>query len=95
MIECRKSMVQEYQCQVVHNGIAFDACLSKELFFLWDQGITTTGCCCGKHSNDPIGFGFIGVIPEDIQKMKELGYVVRLNPMRPEDDDSFYPKTKL
>lgn len=95
-MECRKSLAQEYQCQVSHNNISFDACLAKELFSLWDLGIETTGCCCGKHQNSGKNQkSYIGVGFKYIYKMKQLGYKVRYNPMRPGDEDSFIPKTKF
>jgi hypothetical protein len=56
------------------------------------MGIKTTGCCCG-HGN--INMAYIGVRFEDIDKMKELGYKVYFNHHRPNDEDSFIPKTKL
>lgn len=101
-IPCRKSKVQCYECQVSrkipfeeNKRISFDACLSRELFYLWDKGIETTGSCCGKHVNLKKGMAYIGVIKEDIPKMKELGYKVAFNHIRPNDEDSFIPKTKL
>ena len=92
-IPCRKSKVQEYECQVSSGGISFDACLAKELFYLWDNGIETTGCCCGRHSNCHKSMAYIGVKFKHIDKMKSWGYRVAVNPMRPNDEDSFIPKT--
>lgn len=69
-------------------SICIDKCISKEVQDLWAKGITTTGCCCG-HNKVP---GFIGVVFEDIQKMKDLGYKVHENKCRPGDEDSFQPK---
>jgi len=94
-MECRGSGGQTYECEVVHKGISFDACLAKELFYLWDRGITTTGSCCGKHANVKEGMSFIGVIEKDIPKMKTLGYVVRENEMDKSREDGFIPKTIL
>jgi len=68
--------------------ICVDSCLKEEIEYLWSIGITTTGCCCGHGKLEP----FIGVVPQDIQKMKELGYIVRKNECRTNDEDSFYPK---
>jgi hypothetical protein len=65
-----------------------DVCISEEIKSLWDRGITTTGCCCGHNKIE----GFIGVIDEDIPRMKELGYEVHFNKCRPDDEDSFIPK---
>lgn len=96
--KCRKSEPQEYNCQVCAKPffskdkfICFDKCLVDELFELWHIGIVTTGCCCGHREQKP----YIGVIKEDIWIMKELGYKVAYNPMRPKDEDSFIPKTNL
>lgn len=90
MIPCRMSTVQEYQCQVVAGGKAVDACLAKELFYLWDVGIVTTGCCCGKHYNSPKHSAFISVFPEFVPKMMALGYVCTGHAK-----DHFVPKTKV
>jgi hypothetical protein len=72
--------------------VAIDKCLIKEIIDLWEQGIKTTGCCCGHGQSDK---AFIGVDFEHIGKMKALGYEVRINPLRPNDEDSFVPKTQL
>lgn len=69
--------------------INIDPCLFFEIKTLWNRGIVTTGCCCGHN----IGFAYIGVEEEFIPKMKELGYEVQYNPMRPNDEDSFKPKS--
>jgi hypothetical protein len=68
-------------------------CLARELFYLWDLGIITTGCCCGHHEGENGENSYIGVLEKFIPKMKELGYKVRFNPCRPKDEDSFIPKT--
>lgn len=70
--------------------ICVDRCLEEEILYLWSLGITTTGCCCGHNKHE----GFIGVADEDIPRMKEMGYVVAFNNCRPNDEDSFIPKTK-
>ena len=72
--------------------VAIDKCILPEILKLWELGIKTTGCCCG-HGRD--GMSFIGVKPEYIEKMKSLGYKVRFNECRPDDEDSFIPKTQL
>ena len=72
--------------------ISVDKCLLSEVQSLWERGIKTTGCCCG-HGN--IERAFIGVAEEFIPKMKELGYMVWHNECRPEDEDSFVPKTQI
>jgi hypothetical protein len=99
-IPCRNSTIQEYQCQVCawapfqsEKKVCFDACLARELFWLWDQGIRTTGCCCGQHGESPEAAPYIAVAFEDTPKMKALGYVVQHNELRPDDKDSFWPKT--
>ena len=51
-------------------SIQVDACLAEEIMYLWNVGIHTTGCCCGHGSH----LGYIQVIDDDIEKMKELGY---------------------
>lgn len=71
--------------------ISIDKCLLPEIMHLWELGIKTTGCCCGHGTAEP----FIGVKFEYIGKMKELGYVVRFNSCRPNDEDSFVPKTQF
>lgn len=71
--------------------IGIDSCIAKEIQELWKQGIVTTGCCCG-HNNSNL-FSYIGVKKEFIIKMKELNYKTRYNPMRPDDEDSFIPKS--
>lgn len=71
--------------------VNIDKCLLPEVVRLWEMGIKTTGCCCGHGKEEP----FIGVAFEDIDRMLELGYTVRLNKYRPRDRDSFCPKTVL
>lgn len=71
--------------------ICVDTCLHNEILDLWKRGIKTTGCCCGHNEMPP----FIGVSEEFIPKMKELGYVVAINPSAPYREDSFYPKATL
>ena len=72
--------------------IAVDKCLLPEILRLWEAGIKTTGCCCGHGRAD---MAFIGVRPEYIDRMKEMGYKVAFNSCRPGDEDSFIPMTKL
>lgn len=71
------------------NSICVDECIYAEVRNLWSLGITTTGCCCGHNRQAP----YIGVIPADIDRMKEMGYIVQHNPSRPGDEDTFYSKT--
>lgn len=51
-------------------GCGIDACLVEEIKYLWSQGISTYGCCCG-HG---IVEGMINVDGKDVPKMNELGY---------------------
>lgn len=73
--------------------ISIDTCLVEEIIYLWTCRITTTGCCCGHNHGEQ--YPYIGVEDEDIPKMKAMGYKVRFNPMYPEREDSFIPKTQL
>lgn len=71
--------------------VSIDKCLLPEILELWEMGIKTTGCCCGHGKLEP----FIGVDFDDIQRMKDLGYKVYCNAHRPNDEDSFIPKTVM
>lgn len=71
------------------NYVNIDKCLMREVLDLWEMGIETTGCCCGHNKVE----GYIGVEDEFIPKMKELGYEVHHNACRPNDEDSFKPKS--
>lgn len=66
-------------------GICVDACIALEVHRLWQQGIRTTGCCCG-HNTAP---AYIGVREEHIPGMLRLGYEVLPNTSRPGARDSF------
>lgn len=91
--DCCYNIMPPFRCGF-GNGfkdVAIDKCLIREIIDLWEKGIKTTGCCCGHDKTEP----FIGVEFEDIDKMKALGYKVQHNPCRPEDEDSFIPKTKM
>lgn len=80
------------QVELVLHGkrICVDRCLKDEIQHLWNLGIVTTGCCCGHNKLD----GYIGVLPEHIERMKSLGYQVAPNSCRHGDEDSFYPKMR-
>ncbi len=67
------------------HSICIDNCILQEIIELWDENITTTGCCCGHNKLEP----YIGVIDNDIDKMINMGYTIQFNPMRPEDNDTF------
>lgn len=105
MCECKNVKIGSYANQVVLRvpeyliltnsagirikEVSVDKCLSTIIEDLWSLGIKTTGCCCG-HNTD---LGYIGVLPDCIANMKELGFMVRFNPSRPDAEDSFYPST--
>jgi len=80
-------------CLTFRDQTCVDACLADEIKDLWSRGIVTTGCCCGHNLTLPGGLPYIGVRDEDIPKMKDLGYVVVPNTTRPDDEDSFFPKS--
>lgn len=92
--DCAYNIMLPFKCSFDNEFkyVAVDKCLIKEIIGLWEQGIHTTGCCCG---HGDINEAFIGVIFEDIPKMKALGYKVWFNSCRPNDEDSFIPKTVL
>lgn len=73
------------------NTICIDACLKDEILYLWSLGITTTGCCCGHNKGDK--YPMISVEFKDIPRMKAMGYKVQFNNCRPNDEDSFIPKS--
>ena len=77
--------------------VCVDKCLINEIKWLWSKGIHTTGCCCGRHLEDPEdgSLAYIGVCPKSIEKIKALGYRVAPNPCRPGAEDSFIPKTRI
>lgn len=59
----------------VREAVELDVCMVEEIYGLWKLGIRTTGCCCGHGKTK----GYIGVIEDDIERMKELGYEVQPN----------------
>ncbi len=69
--------------------VGIDRCLYDEILSLWEMGITTTGHCCGHNKQE----GYIGVAWHDICKMKDMGYETAYNIVRPNDEDSFIPKS--
>ena len=73
-------------------SVCIDKCLLPEILKLWEAGIKTTGCCCGHGKKES---AYIGVNSEHIEKMKQMGYTVAFNPNRPNDKDSFIPKTEF
>ena len=101
-MKCNKAKIGTYDCvycimppfetgcfEKKFKFVSIDKCLLREILDLWEQGIKTTGCCCGHGTTE----AYIGVEFEDIDKMKALGYKIQYNPSRPNDEDSFYPKT--
>ncbi len=72
--------------------ISIDTCLLPEILKLWEFGIKTTGCCCG---HGDVSLAYIGVEDEYIEKMIQNGYKTYFNTCRPNDKDSFVPKTIL
>ena len=97
--ECCYHIYLPWKCKLLNEDddkkkfkcVSIDKCLLPEILNLWEMGIKTTGCCCGHGKGEP----FIGVDFDDIQKMKNLGYKVQYNSCRPDDEDSFIPKTVL
>ena len=87
-----ESRVQQYECQVIKNDIAFDGCLWQELNWLWRQGIETIGCCCGHHINCPHNMAYIQVKSMYEQDMIDLGYKRSVNEF---GAVLFKPKTKI
>lgn len=87
-----KSHVQQYECQVIKNNIAFDGCLWQELSYLWQKGIKTIGSCCGCHLDGRNMPCYIQVIAEHEDKMTDLGYQKVINE---HDVVIFKPKTQI
>ena len=69
--ECYATMVLHPENKLV----LVDKCLIPEITYLNLNGIKTIGCCCG-HPKDKErgGSGFIQVTPNDVPRMKKLGY---------------------
>jgi len=63
--------------------ICVDKCIAEEIQYLWSCGIRTTGCCCGHNIQE----GYIGVIEEDIKRMKKMDYIEESN------KNNFIPKS--
>lgn len=70
--------------------VNIDKCLLPEILRLWEDGIKTTGCCCGHGLLQP----YIGVKEEYFDKMIYLGYE-HIDTPEQFDQNSFMPKTKL
>lgn len=93
--DCVYNIMPPYKCGMldkIYRYVNIDKCLIHEIIHLWEQGIKTTGCCCG---HGDITKAYIQVQKECILKMKELGYVEHFNINHPLADDYFIPKTVL
>lgn len=86
------SHIQEYECQVIKNNVAFDGCLWQELNYLWEKGIKTIGSCCGHHINAKENKGYIQVEQEFEAQMVDLGYRKIINQ---HGITIFKPKTQI
>lgn len=90
------SHVQQYECQKILYDFCVDKCLYDEIKWLNDNGIQTTGCCCGKHINMPpnhiLSHGEINVSEDCIDKMIKLGYNYWVNKF---GVYCFIPKTQI
>lgn len=80
-----------FTCGSCGHTIWVDKCLVDEIAQLHELGIKTIGCCCGHGYLD----GYIQVMPEDVEKMKSLGY-----DQQEEDEHGggkwcFWPKSEL
>lgn len=81
MCDCVNIEVGSYDNQVSmrcwwnDSIIDVDDCIWKEIHFLWDNKIQTTGCCCGHNKVTPM----INVIQPDHNKMISLGYKYWIN----------------
>ena len=71
-------------------SVCVDKCLLPEILTLWENGIRTTGCCCGHGQK-----AYIGVEPVFIDQMIALGYTIQFNVSRPGDYDTFNVKTAI
>ena len=78
-------------CYTIKKVIGVDRCIAPEIEQLWAQGIRTTGCCCGHNDKDLQPY--IGVLDDDIERMKALDYKVQIIPSWPDREDSFAPKS--
>lgn len=97
MCKCKNIDIGSYNAQISFKApnwsskdvINIDLCLKDEILNLWKHGIVTSGCCCGHNKN----LGYIGVYPESVNKMLELGYIIQTNNNDVNRVDSFYPKS--
>lgn len=75
----------------LRKDVAVDRCLATEIQSLWKLGIVTTSCCCGH--NDSKLPPYIAVLGRNVKDMEEWGYVHYFNPIIPDADCFFYPKS--
>lgn len=73
---------------ILSPNVCIDGPLVDEIRNLWSKGIRTTGCCSG-HAGEP----YIGVAPECIASMEQMGYIHRYNPNDGAIQCTFIPKT--
>ncbi len=71
--------------------ICIDKCIAEEIEYLWSCDIRTTGCCCGHNIKE----GYIGVIEDDIEIMKKLGYKVQINKQDLSDEKNFIVRSQI
>ncbi len=96
---CKKKIIIPPECFIKYNSsdeykerVSVDACLAEEVEHLWEQGIRTTGCCCG-HG---VELGFIEVVEDDVPAMESMGYVHYIYESEfggVERKDAFIPKS--
>jgi hypothetical protein len=54
-------------------SVCIDPCIAEEIIMLWNKGILTLGCCCGR--NQPPMYPFVNVADEHIEQMLDMGYI--------------------
>lgn len=97
---CKKVIIKTPEKFIPYNcadgykeEVGIDGCLEEEIKELWNNGVVTTGCCCG-HGME---LGFIQVrTKEDVEKMEQLGYQHYIYEDKyggVERKDAFIPKT--
>lgn len=81
MCNCENVEIQTYINQVTllnpfnNRYIGVDKCLADEICELWDNGIETTGCCCGHNKFRPM----ININDKYHHDMVQLGYKFWIN----------------
>lgn len=56
----------------IRRTVMVDSCIAPQIMALNDQGVHTTGCCCG-HGVAP---ATATIYPHSVKRAKELGYDV-------------------